>query len=57
MDETRTEGTKMTFVPQHPCDPGCSQKENRRSRFELNSSCTVMVVTEMSPCLKTLPLN
>lgn len=48
---------KMCFVPQHPCGPGCSQKKNCCSRFELSSSCTSVVLTEMNPCLETLPLN
>lgn len=48
---------KMRFVPQHPCGLGCSQKKNRCSRFELSSSCTSVVLTEMNPCLETLPLN
>lgn len=32
-------------------------RKNRCCHFELSSSCTSVVLTEMNPCLKTLPLN
>lgn len=50
-DQDRGDRPEMSLVSQHPRGPGCSQKENRSSCFELSS---LMVATEMSPCLKTL---